>query len=944
MKNKTIRQKIRELDYQINNNGYTARTIFKNSMRNLKSKNIFNTTSKNNRISNIITNDNSSKICTQLTHISNNDHTIKSMQTSKIVKKPKFTNSIESINPVLIRKKATKRLKKFNPDNEKFICQLLLKLKKTNFNKINFNKLRNYIIKSQNTFNKNFELYYYVNVNNENEDIYQIKKLEDLIAKYSIIIYSLVKVKFEEAKTLFLLMIKENEKYIDLFEYKIYKTFSKEKRINLLNTYPKTAIPLIKIFSIIIKYSTIFNKTRHRNIFLFRYLSLHSLNYRIFRNKCQMSGFTTETKNNIKYWFSLGLHYATHFTLYHYISLKIPIVLSELILKVFKNADESILNSLEKSILVNTSYNKSLLIYVNGHSEQSLKSLEATKQIIISFYDEESIPSKKNNNNVFNNTSGNIHSGKITLRNSLNYGKNKLKRGLFLNIGKKHLNNTFATPENIIKEFDKIISNTNRKNNIRMDNINSLFSIEHQKNPDNNYSITENSPDNLKKFKNEFEVGSNSIENVLYKKDSEVDIRPLFDLNNIDIPNYMKNPLLIKIELLMCEIEIDKKNFNAAYEHIKTSIIIMFILKNVGENKVYDDFKKEIRIMITYLGQIEQLNDIKIKKKQKIKFQKTKKNRSSKTVYSNYLLINDNIDNSFNQNHIACSNYSIPKISLNQFENNNKKESNNEFLVEEIEKLFIFLNSLSMYQIKLLNDFQPKTKNKNDLPILFHNYFKDSLSASQRVAFEKLHTMTLSRYMILEDPDKPILPNNLKFEIINKKFINHFNINKISKEDDDIYSSSSSEMEEDFNIAGKRKENEIFQRILLSENNNLDLRKFLFKNYYYVIKIVKESNDKEIEKIIEDPYIIAEPIKKYLKNNKIDKKYSISINRQCFKINEFNYLFRNSVIEQKLGNRLSKKTGRKRMKSSFYTIDDFCFQNKDVKKREKSRKYTYKKN
>ena len=133
---------------------------------------------------------------------------------------------------------------------------LIIKIINTINDKINFSKYRNYIIRNQNNFNQDFELFYNVNINSESDDLIQIKKLEDLIDRYNIIIYFLLKIYYDEAKKLFLLMIKENEKYIDLFEYKIYKAFSKlKRRLNLLKAYPKTAIILFKIFSSIIKYS-----------------------------------------------------------------------------------------------------------------------------------------------------------------------------------------------------------------------------------------------------------------------------------------------------------------------------------------------------------------------------------------------------------------------------------------------------------------------------------------------------------------------------------------------------------------------------------------------------------------------------------------------------------------------------------------------------------------
>jgi hypothetical protein len=408
----------------------------------------------------------------------------------------------------------------------------------------------------------------------------------------------------------------------------------------------------------------------------------------------------------------------------------------------------------------------------------------------------------------------------------------------------------------------------------------------------------------------------------------------------------MKNPLLIKIELLMCEIEIDKKNFSAAYEHIKTSIIIMFIMKNIGEVKLYDNFKDEIRIMLTYLNQIEELHDKKMKKKQQKSFlQKKNKNKSNRAIRLSLdklnidiKSLNNNINNTLDNINYMNNNTIYHYNTKNNNTSNdydNSIDNNKGFLADEIEKFFIFLSSLSIYQIKILNDFQPKTKNKNDLPILFHSQFKDSLTSSQRISMENLQTMTLSRYMILEDPNKPILPNNLKFKILNlnkNKSINlnnfsfNNNFSKATNEDNNLYSSSF-ENDPVLDISIKTKEHEIFQKIIISKNNNIDLRKFLFKNYELVIKILKKSNENEIENIIENPLLIVEPIKNYLKKNKnaYKKTFSVGMNRQCFKINDYNYLFRNSSSNKEIRNKLINKPDIKRMKSSFYSIDDFCF-------------------
>ena len=975
MLNKSVKKEIdkEEINTDINKNNYTARTSCRKSMVDLKYNNIFNKFSPKKEKLKINNEENINKkfnkyLSTRLSKL-NISNCINNTNPNI------YKNKRNSLNKLIIRKKGTKKIRKPKKninEEEQFLQELLFKdynkinnYKKYNDNKnkkiikLQFNKYRNYIIKIQNNFNQDFELFYINNINNEIDDINQIKKLEDIFARYNITIFFLLKFNFEEAKTLFLLMLKENEKYIDLFEYKIYKTFSKiDRRINLIKSFPRTGLYLLKIFSSIIKFSTIFNTVRYKNKFLFRYLSLHSLNYRIFRKKCEIHGFSTETKNNIKYWFSLGLHYASYFSLYNYCSLKIPIALSELILKVYKNADQSILYSSEKTLLVNTSYNYSFIIYANNQNDQALKCLEETKQRIVSYYEE-----NHNHFNHINSFYNNVNSTN-TLKN-YNFDINEIsntinhvptKKSLFFKQRRKtHMekerNSIFFGPGNIIEKIEKIVT-TNKKNSLRMDNINSLFLVELHKNfnrfSQKTLNLLENNLDNYIKFKNEYEKKLNNNKNNMdiSERNSTFNIKPLLNLKNYEIPKYMKNPLLIKIELLMCEIEIDKKNFYAAYEHIKTSIIIMFIMKNIGEVKLYENFKNEIRIMLTYLNQIESLNDKKMKKRQ-IKYSIiSMKNKSNTGLRYSIDKLNfepidlnnnnntlDKLNNTTNSINCKNNNYKSSNTSIDQ---DNSNDNIKGFLADEIEKFFIFLSSLSMYQIKILNDFQPKTKNKNDLPILFHSQFKDSLTSSQRVSMENLQTMTLSRYMILENPNKPILPTNLKFKILKLKRNNNINLNNFSfgknnlsnlTIDENNTSSSFNENEPVLDIAIKTKEHEIFQQIILSKNNNIEFRKFLFNNYQLVIRILKESNTNDIEKIIENPTIIVEPIKNYLKKHKnVNKKtFSMSMNRQCFKLNDYNYLFRNSSSNQEIKNKLIKNQKIKRMKSSFYSIDDFSF-------------------
>ena len=111
----------------------------------------------------------------------------------------------------------------------------------------------------------------------------------------------------------------------------------------------------------------------------------------------------------------------------------------------------------------------------------------------------------------------------------------------------------------------------------------------------------------------------------------------------------------------------------------------------------------------------------------------------------------------------SCANFQQKNIF--QFDNEGK-------IVRSLEKFFLFIYGLSMYQLKLLNEFQPNINKKRDeLPIIFPTQFKDSLNFAQRMIINSLDTMSLSRCIVLLDPRKDITPNNLNYYLLNRKKI-----------------------------------------------------------------------------------------------------------------------------------------------------------------------------
>ena len=253
-------------------------------------------------------------------------------------------------------------------------------------------------------------------------------------------------------------------------------------------------------------------------------------------------------------------------------------------------------------------------------------------------------------------------------------------------------------------------------------------------------------------------------------------------------------------------------------------------------------------------------------------------------------LFNQSTLNNFNNN-IALEN-SNKEESSEQLENKSNKKMDikaqkkkNIFLLcgkncqdhkilKEIEKFFIFLNTLSLYQLKILNETQPDNNKKNDLPIYFSIQFKDILTNKQRCELNNIQTLALSRFIILKEENNWIMPNNLNIGIIDEnKIKNHIRrktikfINKYLINDD-----------KEIPIR-KTREYMKFQEIINSKNINKELKEYINDNFSIVMKLIKKLDDNEIKDIIKSPNIIIEPIKLY-KNSKRKKLKKFHSNKE----------------------------------------------------------------
>ena len=804
------------------------------------------------------------------------------------------------------------------------------------FHKMEIKQYRNYIYHIQKQYNDkcgNYIKYSIKEDHNFNNEKYkkEINQLENLISRYSIIIFFLIKQKQRNiAKNILLLMIKENIVYIDFFEKNIFKEYNDiENNINLIiHGLPKSLLTLLKIYSFILKYSLFFNITKNRDIFLSRYLSLQRLNHKLFLLKNEMKGSFLIPKNRLKYIYSNCLFNACYFSIMFYCPLIIPIQLSELIFKLYEGINEFAFNQKEKSLILKSSFNYALYIYINGNSELALTQLEIIKQKLISFYeDDDNNNSEDDDDEGEDNATNNISSNNIK---EIDPFKNFRKRRdpqkkMSVSLKDKYLikklealsklgrRRGFIKPKTTIDKIKEILFNIEldeqkfsskkifepiqqtdlisyknkiHKKTVKIEDIKRFFisDVKTILNKGNRKcSITERDIKNKQKFQNTFGVENRTktkndeiVESIVNLRASHINFRSMFKLNNLNLPKYMTNPLLIEAELLMCEIEIDSKNINRAYEHFKNSILILFISKqkeNKNDQKAAKDFRKRLCRISIYLNEINKFIDEKNKKEKfqivkcTIKKSKSYLTQNKKKIFSKKKLKEKKSSMKLRRN------YLFESIEVNTDKEHNSKLKYDEYYnnllnkktAEEIEKFFLFLNSLSIYQLKLLNDTQPQREIRNDLPILFSGQFTDSLTSGQRDTLRSLHTMSISRNMMLNNPDKLILPSNLKFSALDYK---DKKTNKNTSDKNHKLTKKINNYKKYYKVISlsNSKEYGYFKNIIFSKNIDKGLQQFFLDNYSLVMKILKESNQNDLEKIKENPDILVEPINDYKRN------------------------------------------------------------------------------
>ena len=250
--------------------------------------------------------------------------------------------------------------------------------------------------------------------------------------------------------------------------------------------------------------------------------------------------------------------------------------------------------------------------------------------------------------------------------------------------------------------------------------------------------------------------------------------------NELQLPlllEQIKRKINLEIDLLLCQIEMNKKNYKAAYNLINTVI---------NSNMIKDDFQSGLNSRKKRLGVNKNFRSLKTYQNIRVKPKISEINNGIKTDLSEkefnlIFSLLEKIEKALSSESLEDKAFILKKRTL--IFPNEKVPLSNYSHFKELEKFFIFICSLSLFQLKILNESQPEySEKRDDLPIIFTTSFRDSLTNSQRMDLDELETMSLSRYIILVDSKKDISPENLDYKYMKYKVKTH-----LENEEEEIF-------------------------------------------------------------------------------------------------------------------------------------------------------------
>ena len=561
--------------------------------------------------------------------------------------------------------------------------------------------------------------------------------LKENLANYCLILHSYLTTKKNiTAHHLFLLMDIQNRDKIEKVFQQIKKNFKNMSNSNRIGKfYPSIIKIFLQILSVLIKLANRFNKLSIENFYLKKYL----LTVNIVKNTVMErfiafnAGIEGDFKNLGRFFFFDCLFKLAIYCFIRYQSFEIIIDMLNNIIDVYKKFNDSFMINSEQILLLKTYYNQGLLLYTQGNITDALSKF-----------------------NESNSCLKNIYHFPYILTNEI--PKEKIT---------KELNNTnikSVQDRSTLSSFTIDESVDNITNNKLYKKRSSSTKVEY----DNSFKSKELLYGLKQKFLSVINFGKNKI--TFLENEKKVEI-------------FIREQIIIEIELIMSEIELNRNNYEKAFTHINyilnlfdapiTNIKLNYsrTFKEVDRNSL--DLSYKNKTAKNKINRILELTDLnrrricfildKIETELGIIQNKNKYLFKSKKSLEEIEDISSYDSNTSREKYSEYGNYSYQYKNI--FDSNKEKK-----LIYATEKFFIFICSLSLYQLKVLNKFQPEQSQKRDeLPLIFPSQFKDILTFKQRIALDYLDTMSLSRCVILLDPKKDISPENLNYCLLSSK-------------------------------------------------------------------------------------------------------------------------------------------------------------------------------
>ena len=754
------------------------------------------------------------------------------------------------------------------------------------------------------------------------QDIYNLSVVfKENIANYSLV-FSLYFIKGENLKAyqIFILMCEQNKPSINFLLLKIIEQLPKIANNNKIALfYPMITKTMLQTLSIFIKLSGKFHKPNLEKQYIILYFKIvHILSSTVIRYK---QGNNTEISNQLKnerrYFYASFLFDSSLYLFNRYQPLSTIIDILQHIIELYGNKLTFYPDEIESILLLKVSFNLGLFCYINGNNNESINNLiQARERLLdIKYFPKSTIkntkftfPKEENNmfhrSSIINNSSTNLcnlNEYNYDFNTNINNTRSKNKRASLNSCGFGHGNERKAL--DIFKERNVDSDREHTKKNLRPKYFSNIY------------------------------LGAYSI--LTFQKPILLD--------------QVKEKILVEIELILSEIELNRKNYKESLNHINTILKMNSYGKSNHNRNERQGIIKSKTISSPFKNDNtsngkDESEENKNKNKFTISIKSTapsdsnllwinqKKNNNSNNKLlpldniklTNYVLTNsdrnrmmfilENIENANNgiQNAFSDSE-SLPKynnknvIKRNESLNKDKKVITS----KEMEKFFIFICNLSLYQLKILNQSQPEPSEKrNDLPIVFNNQFQDCLTNAQRKSLFSLETMGLTRYILLKDTNKEICPENLDYrfmryrlkdtdpddeiskKIKNIKYIKGRNgINRNSSCDTfdfpNNYISRSIQIEFEEENSGI---DIVLNKIISDENKN-----FIKHHRNDILTFIKQMSKEDQKLVLDNPKLLKNII------NKTSKKYNLKIqenggNNNIINDKHVNFLFEKSNI------------------------------------------------